>query len=1093
MSDAVADQVMGGGGEWPGSTIVSLIDACPVKDELMPEADLEAVLSLLSSAIDALPGPSAAEDGTGVGAQPQQPAAAATVAPLFSLVDLNDASLIVDCSQLMGTFFKCMQPHAATMLDLLPGLVQQQGGGGGGAPGGIAGHMLTHSLHVVPEAVEVGATDTNHEVDRAADGRPSTGSTAPGNASKAHTSALHTSIAHHLGSLLELDWVLVCRAHMAALLQRVREVTGQGAARTAALDGASGGVPAASTTFARLGVTVSGGSVFSGRAGVVSPGSGVTAPQLCALEVLLLQWLCALVAADRIHADTELQASAVAVMSAVGGQGVPLSVVSDTDATLRGRNIFNSKLAEQVNRLKSAAGGGGAAPGAAGGGDEQVAGSHNPDAEQRPASSAAVVVLPGDFLVEPPDATRQRLISSTVAAFTAFAGVSTGAGDGAAAAPHRSLAALQRAEGGAQKQGQGPSPSAPRHTSLLQCTLAAVGAHPRLFTHSSQRGFRSVHSDLGVCFANPLLDPVLPTAPGIPPAPIAGSAGGNMTAGPVRGHDPLTQLHSMLAIHTWCVAPVTTPSIARHSITPPTSSRLHRPVTPSRLSTGCLSLSRPASATGPSGTLTAASAPGVPTSSATSAALKHLLSDSTRAAATSDDLTASNHQLHSRGSAEVVMPCAEGHETLIVTGNAEGDADVVDALRPVLTPRPPREVQGGERGEESRSPDPADTPTRSIMSLPARLTSLGTTPAASMDVVNGRWDPEIRLSPTAHARLAPRSAAHDSPEPGPTAEAGSPHRTTQAPSSAQKPAPSPPRTGEGHGKPPLYPVPLAQPPPAGAARRGIGSYPAHVLLARNLSSPHEPNHSTSPMSDAVSRRALPCSDSQLAPAGNQGGGGRNDEQVFSRLSEGQQPDSRRHHSDGFKGAEAGTVEGDAVLMAEFLRPPLSPSNSFGVSLSLPPTSPHSHGHGQPTAHGGQGSPPRHAWAGSEHHPAPHHISADTCGAHAFLTVSQPSHTLTSSPRPHTPRTPGGGWWGEVGDGGTGMQPKLPRASAEGSFPMSAARLRVLSSINPLFNMGSSNGGGGGGVGLGEADMAQPSPRDRRGANKQAMGWKQASL
>jgi hypothetical protein len=607
------------------------------------------------------------------------------------LVDLNDLSLLVDLAELIGTLLRCIQPHAARVVELLfksgpqqslssilrglqdpiTGRISAAGGPGStplavlpevkerdelgsepatetgpatavGSEGGSEGQSQPGRNPWSPDSATGGGLSTINDGRRSSSGGGAGGTAA----------VLQAAVTAHLHQLLELEWALVCRNHVAALLQRVRELTlAQSSAAAAAQQAGSAlrhvdswrdrmagsgdpaGVPpsgaglgvAGLVARSGLSVTYSAGSVSRGRLGSTlnsNSGGGTTAAAqqaaqaLEAAELLLLQWTTALVAADTFHAETELQASVVSVITTVSGAGLSPVAVVELDTALRSRNIFNAKLAEQMTRLKAATRGnstssipkvgatiseGADAATKDGSGHVGTPGVSSPTrsaavagldstaaAGRKPSVTAPVVIL-GGHAVMAPDAMRAQIAQATLALLREYAGISSathtstgGSSDSAAAlqlhpqqqqtsrASVATVAAAGKPAGAGTAPGSGPAsgPGSPtsahetktmpgvtflitpsagqagstsgqyrgmgsstpslrrvgalgidrphdskvaleelRCTSLLQCTLTIVGAHPRQFAHSSRRGFKSVHSDLCMCFKNPFSAP----------------------------------------------------------------------------------------------------------------------------------------------------------------------------------------------------------------------------------------------------------------------------------------------------------------------------------------------------------------------------------------------------------------------------------------------------------------------------------------------------------------------------------------------------------------------------------------------------------
>lgn len=629
---SLSDTLLVDASDWEPSCFLPLLEAAAVGTLLLPQSDLDAVLAHAKTVMLAQPAwmssPGAGSGGMGgTGAGGPGGASGGKMPPRTGsgsmllqsqLIDLNDISLVVDVAQLMGTLLKCVQPHAAKALELLPASVL--------GASSLKGHASTQPEPVVGAAALEGALSPVPEASESAPGAPNMRAPSMGGASSADfgrtsnssvrnsvsgssavaAALLHSSIAQHLQYLLELDWALVCRVHVATLLARVREVTGQvrgselmRGATAALLGGAGPSVssgqlmpavaapgtasgPAATTASAegpagttpskpqavvqpRLsGILRSAGSVTLGRPGAVLPGTGVSSAQLHALEKLLLQWASAMVSANRIHADTELQACMHTVLSSVGGSALPLEVVLEADKALRQRNIFNSKLAEQMNRLKATAHTSGPVAASAGAGAESAAATGGAAAPQQPHQQAeqgqgqgaegsqgagagvgatgspqpaAMVVLPTGAVIKTPDVAKHDMMEATMAALRSYAGATTeSATQGSATSPspprvrppaaepstppqpparsrmsfqHRhhpgslSKGSDDRHRGAVGSMGNSSSSNG-GSASLMQCTLSMVGSHPRQFAHSSRRGFRSVHSDLSGCFVNPL-------------------------------------------------------------------------------------------------------------------------------------------------------------------------------------------------------------------------------------------------------------------------------------------------------------------------------------------------------------------------------------------------------------------------------------------------------------------------------------------------------------------------------------------------------------------------------------------------------------
>ncbi|KAJ9528265.1 hypothetical protein QJQ45_014247, partial [Haematococcus lacustris] len=146
-----------------------------------------------SSAAGACVG-AAAEPAHSPGAsKPGRPAATGPSDSFPSLINLNELSLLVEVTQLMGTLLQCLQPHVASALPLLPQ---------------AHGSLLLGSIPAVAAAQESAA---GQDQDGVLEGSPPLVSCLP-----------PTAVADHLQALAALDWALVCRAHVAALLHHLQ-------------------------------------------------------------------------------------------------------------------------------------------------------------------------------------------------------------------------------------------------------------------------------------------------------------------------------------------------------------------------------------------------------------------------------------------------------------------------------------------------------------------------------------------------------------------------------------------------------------------------------------------------------------------------------------------------------------------------------------------------------------------------------------------------------------------------------------------------------------------------------------------------------
>lgn len=986
---------------------------------IMPQSDCDAVIKHLAAHITAPPGsaPGPANSlispghATATGARPA-PAGAGTPGQQptgVPLVDLNDVSMYVDVAQVMGTMLKVMQPHLASIVDMVPGLKQDavaaaapaRGAATERAPSSTEAHA---QLSAVPEAgpmVDRGSRGSRggsglgrgmNAGSGAGDGRSSNGGCA-------HGVQLHAQLASHLGALIDADWVLVCRAHVAALLQRVREVTCQGMLRPggAAAELLLGAGNSGSGSFARLGVTISGGSVCMGRPGVLHSGAGVPIEHLHTVELLLLQWVCALVSADRVHADTELQASTVTVLSAVGGAGLPPSAVAEVDSALRTRNIFNAKLAEQVNRLKACAGSAlkRQSPAAAAAAVDAPTGDASPFSRAASAPVPPCVTLPGDRSVYGPEATRAQVLSAISASLRGYTGAgvtsqaaraSSGAihgprsggslTNGPPSSPRRCGPSMGSASGRLMaSSGAVPASATARCPSLLQCTVLAAAAQPRLFTHSSRRGFRNATTDLGLCFTNALLTPALPgAAPGISSSTVpCGNSAAQMPS-PLK--DPEAALHALMGISSWGSVGASwpmPPAVAGPGsgvLHPPSPVPHHHQLAQGHGTDGSLSSSGRQQPAAPAAGLYPApaaprSAPGGRSSGSGMAAGRSTSGVSSLRGAEAGDgapehgvrrsLNAASHRSQAAsgvgseqgtnagaGDAGAVAQAAAriGHISTVVGHNLQPSSPApAESHAATLPPLPPVVARS------EAAPTNVDTPTRtSILRLPAAMTELGASPVAasriaSMAAAAGWCSP---ATPTASAACSTVCPALDAP--------GMPSQ--QATTNNDKVAhPNGSATvngiaaGMALGPKPSLPVlqtsslPLAEP-QHGTTRVGIGSSPARALLQQQRSLQerlHNPMYLHRGSGDRQYTAAPAGSLPDLAAAQPGLQLHRPQDVSISGSDSGSSSDELNDGAGGAvgSGGQAGVKDGEVMHLADFLRQPESPSLSSITSSHAP--------------------------------------------------------------------------------------------------------------------------------------------------------------
>ncbi len=358
-----------------------------------------------------------------------------------SLVDLDDLSVIVDVTQLMNTLVMCVRPHCATAVGVLS---QEYGVDMDGLGGflGVGTHMRQPALQAVEGTAQgavygqegsggdgVGLGEVE-EAEHASDAARATVFRA-----RAATAGLQSDAIAHLRQLMDLDWLLVCRAHVAAV--------------AAWLDGAAAGDAAA------------------------APRDVVLAQEL------LLRWLVAMLEGQKVFSDSDMQLAAYTAMTRVkkgpvqgtlacktplwyacchvaqmlirtqcaychvAHRGLDIAihtslnacsstslyiclfvtcasacmclcvcvragkVVDALSAALQQRSIYNSKLAEQIRRLKALATTHTATD------TTDTLPTITPHTE--PATTHEALILPkGGAIVRDPDTTRQAVLHTTL-------------------------------------------------------------------------------------------------------------------------------------------------------------------------------------------------------------------------------------------------------------------------------------------------------------------------------------------------------------------------------------------------------------------------------------------------------------------------------------------------------------------------------------------------------------------------------------------------------------------------------------------------------------------------------------------------------
>eukprot|EP00798_Chlamydomonas_sp_ICE-L_P002045 gene2045-18222_t len=491
--------------------------------------------------------------------QPSPRLAAAQVQPgpaQSSLCDLNDLALMVDSSQICATLLMSLKAHVLPALLVLEPRVRKgvplcQPGQEGGNPGplGPGGHSpLREEGGQVPDSLVAGLVQTQ-------------------------VAALLKQL-----SLLEE----AAKPKQATLGRR----------RLSYNDGSM----YRSTSPARVlhkmySVGVPGQAEQSRTAGQGPP---VLPHTMEVVSVQLLQWASELILADRFHTDTELQAGVYSIVLAVPGV-CPMPVVAELDHALRKRTLFNGKLAEQINRLKTAAnllppsavcwrpatdsatdavGATGPKPATASTSPRSLSPQGWPVTRQGADLSAGERVHPGH-----PSVVKQVLALATMSALHEFAAppsVTTSTTPTPFAYTPRGVNSILP-----------PSPAnpSPRFASMLCCTLSTITANPShsLGTAPHRSGSWGVEHDLRTCFVHPLHDR-LTWHSSVLFSRVAGGGGrqlsgmGGLAHSPPESTAPIQELHHLLQPSCWTIKPPPLPSLSR------STSLNARPPPPSSLS-----------------------------------------------------------------------------------------------------------------------------------------------------------------------------------------------------------------------------------------------------------------------------------------------------------------------------------------------------------------------------------------------------------------------------------------------------------------------------------------------------------------------------
>eukprot|EP00798_Chlamydomonas_sp_ICE-L_P024160 gene24160-9747_t len=241
------------------------------------------------------------------------------------LSDLNDIALIVDVSQICGTLLMTLKPHIVPALEELS------------TPGALD---------------RVGWEDEEEEREKAKEAKG--------------TAALPSGIAASaIRQMMRMDWALVCRTRVAALLKQLWQLEEDvkpkrcpSTRRLLSFNGAKA-LFVGSSSFQPM--DEFGGQLSARRSdllesgplrrtlGVAKHSTSMSGSIECpmgplpvhhqSVSVQLMQWSAAMALADTFHADTELQAVLHTILQ----------------QALRKRHLYNGKLAEQIKRLKVSA------------------------------------------------------------------------------------------------------------------------------------------------------------------------------------------------------------------------------------------------------------------------------------------------------------------------------------------------------------------------------------------------------------------------------------------------------------------------------------------------------------------------------------------------------------------------------------------------------------------------------------------------------------------------------------------------------------------------------------------------------------------